>query len=111
MPNLGFPVDLNGFTVLQVGDTETTAADIEPLGWADRSMDLALLPYWKFRGKAGAFYRKAVGANRVRAFHLPGPTAPTSWCGADGDINGLVEALDRITGVKALARIGSVERF
>lgn len=111
VPNLGLLVELNGFRVLHVGDTEAVTDEIAGLGWADRSIDLALLPYWKVRGKAGESFRRAIGARHVRAFHLPRPTAPASWFGSDGDLNGLVDALERISGLRPLHRIGRGEEY
>ena len=44
--NLAFLVDLDGLTILHVGDTEITANEIRPWRLADRQIDVALLPVW-----------------------------------------------------------------
>lgn len=82
--NLGLLIDLDGFRILHIGDTEISAGEVRPLRLHELGIDLALLPAWyltepPFRG-AVAEIRPA----RIAAMHLANEGAPSSWFGSAG---------------------------
>ncbi|MFW6088717.1 MAG: MBL fold metallo-hydrolase [Gemmatimonadota bacterium] len=69
--NLGFLVDIDGVRLLHVGDAEVVVSDIEPLGLAERRIDVALLPTWYVRSERFRPALDALGARRILLTHFP----------------------------------------
>ncbi len=91
--NLGLLVDLDGFRVLHVGDTEVSAEEIRPLGLDSMEIDLALLPDWLLAEPAWAGVVEAIAPGALIAMHVAEPSAPASWFGAAGSRAGRVERI------------------
>jgi L-ascorbate metabolism protein UlaG (beta-lactamase superfamily) len=93
--NLGLLLDIGGFKILHVGDTEASLEEFAVYGLEHEGIHVVLLPYWKLLEADGPRLVREIGANRVVAIHLPAPNAPTSWFGPAGSRLGLVSELDR----------------
>ena len=93
--NLGFLVEIGGWTVLHVGDSEAGAEALAELGLAERHLDLALLPYWYLAvDERAPTVRKAIAPRRTFAFHLPVADAPRGWFAPADDLRGLLRAVE-----------------
>ncbi len=70
--NLGFLVDLNGRTVLHLGDSEASGEEFAGAGLSRRHIDLGLVPLWYVFGDKwkGALDRLR-GLGSVALFHFP----------------------------------------
>lgn len=80
--NLGFLLTLGGVTLLHVGDTEATAADLAPLALERARLDVALVPTWfvdaaPWKDTLAA----ALPARRLVVMHVPAADAPADWFG------------------------------
>ncbi|MFQ5526263.1 MAG: MBL fold metallo-hydrolase [Thermoanaerobaculia bacterium] len=82
--NLGFIIDLAGFRILHVGDTEADLGDFAPYELAARKIDLALLPGWFLAEPGWARVTRAIAPGVMVAMHLADPEAPASWFGSAG---------------------------
>lgn len=79
--NLGLVLRLGGLAVLHAGDTDATAADLEPYRELLAGVDVALVPSWLL---AQAAWRE-IGRHLV-VMHLAAPDAPASWFGPSGSL-------------------------
>lgn len=92
--NLAFLVELAGFKIFHVGDTEVEAAEIAPLSLAEAEIDLALLPPWTLAQVD--LVRDGIQPRRLGLMHVPARDAPLSYFGTPGSVEGLVGALRSI---------------
>lgn len=67
--NVGFIVDLDGFTVLHVGDADPSVERYRAHRLAP--VDVAILPFWYFTGATRATLLAAIPARRYVASHIP----------------------------------------
>jgi L-ascorbate metabolism protein UlaG (beta-lactamase superfamily) len=110
--NLGLLLDMGGFKVLHVGDTEASVEEFAVYGLAEEGIHVALLPYWKLLEAEGPRLVREIGATHVVAIHVPGPSAPADWFGAAGSRLGLVSELDQIVpGVIVFEEPGETHRL
>jgi L-ascorbate metabolism protein UlaG (beta-lactamase superfamily) len=91
--NLGLLVEVGGFRLVHLGDTEVTADELRPLGLAAEGIDVALVPYWYFisgrrRPAIGEF-----GARQMVAVHFPAPDAPPEYFHPASSFGALVDAV------------------
>ena len=93
--NLGLMIDLDGFRVLHIGDTEISANEIRPLRLDEREIDLALLPAWVLTEPSFSGVVEEIGAASVAAMHLATPGAPSSWFGSAGSRARRVAEIER----------------
>jgi L-ascorbate metabolism protein UlaG (beta-lactamase superfamily) len=84
--NLAYLVELDGLTVLHVGDTEITAEQIRPWDLANLEIDVALLPAWHLTEPSWTPVIEEIGARHLVAMHLASPDAPSSWFGSAGSL-------------------------
>lgn len=92
--NLGFLVEIDGFKILHIGDTEATLEDLRPLGLAELGIDVALLPVWYLTERQWqGVVAEEIQPARIVAMHLAEPGAPASWFGSAG---GFEERVKRI---------------
>lgn len=87
--NLGFVLDLGGASVLHVGDTEASAAEMRAAGLVE-PVDLALVTSWSRASVAAA-----TRARRVVVMHLAEPNAPAAFFGRHGGFEQQVASLRR----------------
>lgn len=110
--NLGFLVNLGGFKVLHVGDTEAGVEEFARYELAEEGVHVAFLPYWKLLDDEGEELLREIEADRVVAIHVPAAEAPSSWFGAAGTRAGLVSQLERtVPGVLVLDEPGETHRI
>lgn len=91
--NLGFLVDLGGFKILHIGDTEVGIEEIRALELGKLGIDLALLPAWYLTEPRWRPAVAEIGAGRIVAMHLASPDAPSSWFGSAGSRDGRVRLI------------------
>lgn len=87
--NLGLLIELCGLTVLHVGDTEASAAEMRTAGLQDLAPDVALLPSWYLRpGRWLEATTEVIRPRRAVAMHLPTDEAPSTyfWGGLDSRV-------------------------
>ena len=83
--NLGYLVNLDGFKVLHIGDSEAGADVFGPLGLAAEKIDLALLPAWYLTNESWAkVVRTQIRPRYIVAMHIAEPGAPAHYFGDDG---------------------------
>ena len=93
--NLGFVVEMNGFSFLHIGDTMATAEELAALGLSDRKIDIAFVPFWHLLDATGARrYLEAIGATTVVAMHLPAADAPPSYLDPAEDLDELIQMVE-----------------
>lgn len=69
--NLGFLLDVGGWKVLHIGDTEATERDFAPYRLAEDEIDIALVPSWFFaREPWTGVIETSVAPRRLVAMHL-----------------------------------------
>ncbi len=105
--NLGHLVDVGGFRLLHMGDTEVTVEEILEQGIAADDLHFAFVPYWLLLGDDGPSVIEAIGADRVFAIHLPLADVDASWWGGLGSLAGTIEALERLDRVTVLSEPGT----
>lgn len=94
--NLGFLIDLDGFKLLHVGDTEAGADVFGPLNLASEEIDIAFLPGWFLTSEKWAqVVREQIRPRHIVAMHLAEPGAPSSYFGRDGSREGRIERIRR----------------
>lgn len=91
--NLGFLIDVNGFRVLHVGDTEATVEDFRPYDLPSRSIDLAILPGWFLAEPNWVAVSQSLGARNIAAMHLAEESAPPSWFGSSKNLEGRLQLI------------------
>ncbi len=93
--NLGFLIDIEGFKILHIGDTEITEEEARPLRLSEEQIDLALLPVWFLtEARWRPVVDRQIRPARVVAMHLAEPGAPASWFGSAGSFEKRVEAIE-----------------
>jgi len=93
--NLGFVVEMNGVSILHIGDTLATADELATLDLAQKDIDVAFVPYWHLLEEEGArAYLATIGANTVVAMHLPAADAPPSYLEPASDLKGLIRIVE-----------------
>jgi L-ascorbate metabolism protein UlaG (beta-lactamase superfamily) len=93
--NLGFLIDLDGFTLLHVGDAEVSRERIRAFDLARRGVDLAFLPVWHLADSRWMPVVAEIAPRHIVAMHLPRADAPASWFGSAGSLDGQVAAVQR----------------
>lgn len=93
--NLGFIVELDGFRVLHVGDTEVRAEEIRRYELSNFDLDVALLPGWLLAEDSWRLVVEEISARQVVAMHLPRDDAPPSWFGVAGSLDGQIAEIRR----------------
>lgn len=94
VPNLGFVVDIGGWRILHVGDTQATAEEFAALDLGELDLDLAFLPFWRL-GEDATDLLTAIGAARVVPMHIPVPGRSAGYYGDPGSRAALWEELLR----------------
>ncbi len=70
--NLGHLIELEGHTILHIGDAAMDAEMFAPYASGDEPFDLALVPYWYWSSSAGrALLAGPLRAHRTIAVHIP----------------------------------------
>jgi L-ascorbate metabolism protein UlaG (beta-lactamase superfamily) len=78
--NLGFLVDIEGFRVLHLGDTEVSVEELLVYGLAEDSIDVAFVPYWQLVSSHGRrMIDEAIAPRHVVAMHIPAANASASY--------------------------------
>jgi L-ascorbate metabolism protein UlaG (beta-lactamase superfamily) len=94
--NLGFLIDLNGFKVLHIGDSQAEMEDFLPFRLSEEKIDLALLPVWYLtEAKWRAVIEQQIRPGRIVVMHLAAADAPASWFGSAGSRAEQIEAIGR----------------
>ena len=71
LQHLGYVVEIGGRRVLHVGDTDDAAASFPPFRLDTMQIDVALLPHWMVRDRAGLrAVQRWVRPRQVVAFHV-----------------------------------------
>jgi L-ascorbate metabolism protein UlaG (beta-lactamase superfamily) len=68
--NVAFLLNLGGVRVLHVGDADPTAANFDPHRLAQRSIDVAIVPFWYLTNPSSSAVR-SIGAKTWIATHVP----------------------------------------
>jgi L-ascorbate metabolism protein UlaG (beta-lactamase superfamily) len=75
--NIAFVIEIGGWSILHMGDSEATVEEVRAAGLGDRSIDLAFVPYWYLLDRD---WRPAVTEvirpGGVVAMHVPPPGSP-----------------------------------
>ncbi len=70
--NLGHIITLGGQRVLHLGDAATRLENYEPYALSERSLDVALVPYWFFLEAGGRqLVDEHLHARHIIACHIP----------------------------------------
>jgi L-ascorbate metabolism protein UlaG (beta-lactamase superfamily) len=71
--NLGFLLELPGYRVLHIGDSEATASDLRALGLAADRVDVFFVPYWYFMDADGRQAVRETSARHIVIMHVASP--------------------------------------
>lgn len=93
--NLGFLIDLDGFTLLHVGDADVSRERIRPFDLARRGVDIVFLPVWHLADSQWMPVVAEIAPRHIIAMHLPRADAPASWFGSARSLDGQVAAVQR----------------
>ena len=92
--NLGLVLRLGGLTLLHVGDTEASEADLRPYRESLAGVEVWMLPSWLLGEPAWRAARDWSAKDGWQiAMHLPAASAPRSWFGAAGDLDAYLASL------------------
>jgi len=93
--NLGFLVDIEGFRVLHLGDTEVSVEELLAYGLAGESIDVAFVPYWQLTSSHGIrMIEEAIAPRLLVAMHIPVAAAASSYFEPAGSLQELSEQLE-----------------
>jgi L-ascorbate metabolism protein UlaG (beta-lactamase superfamily) len=93
--SLGFLVDIEGFRILHLGDTEVSVEELLVYGLAEESIDVAFVPYWQLNGSNGRrFIEEAIAPKHIVAMHIPAANAAASYFAPAGSLQQLKEQLE-----------------
>ena len=68
---------IGGQTVLSLGDADMAPSNFDPYAFAEREIDVALVPYWYFTHPNGKrFVQQTLHARHVVAVHVPPEEMP-----------------------------------
>ncbi len=110
--NLGFLLDIDGFRVLHVGDTQATVEELAAYDLGGEAVDIAFIPYWKLLEAEGPALVREIGARQLVAVHVPAADAPASYWGDTGGRAGLIRELGMAyPGVLVFTQPGESHRF
>jgi L-ascorbate metabolism protein UlaG (beta-lactamase superfamily) len=103
--NLGFVVTIGARRLLHVGDTQISAEELAalPVTEADRSVDVAMIPYWHL-AQYGWVQQLAdtFAPRQLVVMHLPDERAPAKLYGAGQTRAGLLQRLRERFGEEAI---------
>jgi len=91
--NLGFIVDINGHTLLHIGDTEVSPDEMRDFAWDEESIDYFFVPYWMLLDHAGAEIVDLVRPKAIGPMHLPPPEDPRDYLNGSGGFDGTIEQI------------------
>lgn len=111
--NLGFLVDLDGFKILHIGDTEAGADVFAPLALAADGIDVALLPAWFLTVDEWIHVvRRHIRPRSIVAMHIAEPGAPVHYFGEDGGYEQRLEKIrENFPAAVILERPGDARRY
>jgi L-ascorbate metabolism protein UlaG (beta-lactamase superfamily) len=92
--NLGFIIEVAGWKLLHIGDSEATADDFRLNGLKREAIDIAFLPFWYFLHDAGRkAVRDEIQPRHIVLMHIPPPDANDEYINRRG---GWAKALGEI---------------
>ena len=75
--NMAFVIELGGWSVLHMGDSEASVDEVRAAGLGERGIDLAFVPYWYLIDrKWSPAIRDIVQPGGIVAMHVPPPGSP-----------------------------------
>ncbi len=93
--NIGFVVDIEGFRVLHMGDTEVTVEELISQALDRDSIDVAFIPYWHLLDESGKrLVDMAIRPRRIVAIHVPAASAAPSYFTPVETLEALVTQLE-----------------
>jgi L-ascorbate metabolism protein UlaG (beta-lactamase superfamily) len=94
--NVGFVIDIEGFRVLHVGDTEVDVDELMSYALVEDSIHVALVPYWHLASESGKrIVDVAIKPRVLVAIHIPGTSAAPSYFAPERTLDALVTRLER----------------
>lgn len=101
--NIGFLLDLDGATLLHVGDTEASHPELGRYALPAERIDVAFVPFWYLLDELGRkALQDAIGARTIVPMHIPAPGAPSALFGPGQDRNGVLQLLRQMKDVLVL---------
>jgi L-ascorbate metabolism protein UlaG (beta-lactamase superfamily) len=95
--NVGFLIDIEGFRVVHLGDTEVPVEELLDYGLAQESIDVAFVPYWQLMGDDGKrLVEEALNPRYVVAMHIPAGNASASYFEPATSLGDLVNQLREV---------------
>jgi len=92
--NLGFIIEVEGWKLLHIGDSEATADDFRLNGLKREAIDVAFLPFWYFLNDSGRkAVRDEIQPRHIVLMHIPPPDVNDEYINRRG---GWVKALGEI---------------
>jgi L-ascorbate metabolism protein UlaG (beta-lactamase superfamily) len=83
--NLGFIIEVAGWKLLHIGDSEATADDFSLNGLKLEAIDIAFLPFWYFLNDAGRkAVRDEIQPRHIVLMHIPPPDANDEYINRRG---------------------------
>ncbi len=94
--NIGFVVNIDGFRVLHVGDTEVSVDELIPHALDQDSVDVAFIPYWHLLSESGKrLVDQAIRPGQLIAVHVPAGSAAPSYFAPLRTLDALVQQLEQ----------------
>jgi len=88
--NVAFLVDIEGFRVLHLGDTEASVEDLSAYELSADSIDVAFVPYWYLMDPSDRrIIDAAIKPGHIVAMHIPVENAAPSYFGSAGSLAAL----------------------
>lgn len=92
--NLGFLIEIGGWKLLHVGDSEASPEEFGKYGLASEELDLVFLPYWYLAyPQWDGHIEPTFGDAGLVAMHLPPPDDPRGYLGDAGGFEGVVRTI------------------
>lgn len=96
--NLGFLIEIGGMTLLHVGDTLASKADLDRHDLASERIDIAFLPFWYLEDDAWrTAVREAIRPEHIIVMHVPEPRASHRLGGSKKALRAIREAFPNST--------------
>jgi len=92
--NLGFIIDLDGHSLLHLGDTEVSPDEIRAYAWDQETIDYFFVPYWLLLDDAGSEIVTTVHPKMIVPMHIPPPDDPRGYLEESGGFEKMLERIE-----------------
>jgi L-ascorbate metabolism protein UlaG (beta-lactamase superfamily) len=98
--NIGFLIEIDGFKMFHMGDTQINHGEIGVHALNQEKIDVAFVPFWFLIDEVGVeMVRKAIAPAKIVPMHIPNAGAPAVLFGAPSDYNAVIQTLRAIPDV------------